>query len=88
MAKLTMRNVHIEGCGTAVKATGDVEIDSEGGGIHNCGTAFDISDIAESQSKPNDKKHITLHQTPAGILALNVASMLSGTAIGRVIGLL
>jgi hypothetical protein len=88
MATIIFRGGGAYNCGTVVHARGNVTIDSEGFEMVNCGRGFDVSDDAQPQQKPEPEKQTEVHQTPAGILALHVAGMLSGTAIGRAIGVL
>lgn len=85
--KLILRNNTAINCGTAYRIRGDVDAEIDGNRAIGCGRAYDFSDEAEPNSKPKQKEQTDLHETPAGIVTLNIASMLTGTAIGSVLGL-
>lgn len=87
MAKITFTGGGAYMCGTVVSAPNDVEIIATDFNIVSCRKGFDISDKAETRSQPDNDADKKWHAKPSGILALGVATMLSGTAISRLMGL-
>jgi hypothetical protein len=84
---ITLIDCSAERCGTGLLVRGNIDLHVERFRATECINGYDISNETQAHHEAEPEKQPDLHKTPAGILTLNIASMLTGTAIGRVIGL-